>query len=66
MIALQQMREKRHLTQAELAALSGVTQQSISRIEKGERPNPGALTLYKLAEALKCSIYDLIVPDKKE
>lgn len=64
MIALQEMREKRRLTQAQLAALSGVTQQAISKIENGERPNPGALTLYKLAEALKCSIYDLIIEEK--
>ncbi len=65
MIALQKMREKRKLTQAELAAMSGITQQAISKIENGERKNPGALTLYKLAESLKCSIYDLIVEDEK-
>ena len=60
MIALQKMREKRKLTQAELAALSGVTQQAISKIENGDRTNPGVMTMEKLAVALKCSIYDLI------
>lgn len=60
MIALQRMREKRKLTQAELAALSGVTQQAISKIENGDRTNPGVMTMEKLAQALKCSIYDLI------
>ena len=64
MIALQKMREKRRLTQAELASMSGVTQQAISKIENGERKNPGVLTLNKLAESLKCSIYDLIEDDE--
>lgn len=64
MIALQEMREKRGLTQAELAARSGVSQQAISKIEKGERENPGTMTLLKLSEALRCSIYDLITEEK--
>lgn len=61
MIALQKMREKRRLTQAELAALSGVTQQAISKIENGERLNPGVITMYKLAEAMRCTVDDLII-----
>ena len=64
MILLRRMREKRRMTQAELSALSGVSQQAISKIESGERPNPGAFTLYKLARALKCTVDDLIEDDE--
>ncbi|MCR4886271.1 MAG: helix-turn-helix domain-containing protein [Clostridiales bacterium] len=65
MIQLQAMREKRKLTQAQLAVASGVTQQAISAIETGERPNPGIITLHKLATALKCTVDDLIETDEK-
>lgn len=64
MIKLRAMREKRRMTQMELAALSGITQQAISKIESGERSNPGAITLYKLARALKCTVDDLIEDDE--
>lgn len=66
MILLRRMREKRRMTQAELSALSGVSQQAISKIESGERPNPGACTLYKLACALRCTVDDLIEIDEKK
>lgn len=64
MTNLQKMRERRHLTQHELAQMSGVTQQAISMIENGDRKNPGVFTMHKLARALRCMIEDLIEEDK--
>lgn len=47
------------LTQTELAEKVGCTQKDISRWEAGQH-EPGALTLKKLAQALGCSMDDLI------
>src|SRR5829696_2135630 len=49
---LRYIREKKGLTQQELAKRAGVTQDSVSRIETGER-NPRRSTLEKLARALE-------------
>lgn len=64
MILLLEMRKKRNMTQQELAEKSGVIQQTISAIESGARNNPGVMTMIKLANALRCSVYDLV--DEKE
>ena len=64
MILLNEMREKRNMTQHELATAAGVSQQAICFIELGKRNNPGIFTMLKLAKALRCSLYDLI--DEKE
>lgn len=60
MVKLEMMRKKRRLTQQQLASMSGVTQQAISKIEQGERKSPQISTLHKLALALKCTVDDLI------
>ena len=49
---LRYIREKKGLTQQELAKRAGVTQDSVSRIETGER-DPRRSTLEKLALALE-------------
>lgn len=49
------MRKQKGLTQADLAKKSGVSQQMISRIEKG-RHNISVATLKKIAESLECSV----------
>lgn len=46
------------MTQAELAAATGCTQKDIARWEAGREPR--ALTLKKLAQALGCSMDDLV------
>ncbi len=51
-IALAQLRERRGLTQGQLAKRMGTTQQVVSRLEKGEEINPRLTTLAKAAEAL--------------
>ena len=63
MILLRQEREKKGLSQTELARLSGVKQQNISMIESGDRKNPGIETLNALAVALGCDLRDLYKPD---
>jgi len=45
-------RERLGLTQAQLAAKSGVSQNNISRLENGTTTNPGAAILLALATAV--------------
>ena len=59
MILLREMREKKKLSQYQLAVISGVPQQTISAIESRKRLNPGVETLYPLAKALDCLVDDL-------
>jgi transcriptional regulator with XRE-family HTH domain len=60
------MRKKQQLTQQELAAISGVSQQAISNIEKGTRKSPRVGTLLKLSRSLKCTVDDLIEENGEE
>ena len=59
MIRLQEIRERKGLTQKRLSEISGVPQQTISAIESGVRRNPGILTMRCLANAMKCTIEEL-------
>jgi ribosome-binding protein aMBF1 (putative translation factor) len=56
-IAMQvvELRERHGLTQAELAARSGIDQADISRIERGST-SPTARTLQRIAEALDADV----------
>jgi len=56
---LKTAREKARLSQRELAKQSGVSQQAISVIEKGER-SPSETTMKLLADALGCTVSDLM------
>lgn len=49
-------REQLGLTQRDLAAMTQMRQNMISRLEHGDTPNPGADVLKRLARALTCSI----------
>lgn len=57
-------REAAGLTQEELAAKSGFTQQYLSGLETGKR-NPTIVSLYELAQALGVSHVDLVKPDNQ-
>lgn len=61
-IKLEDIRTNRGMTQAELAEASGVTRQTISRIENERCKEIGVKTLLMLCDALNCSITDLICP----
>ena len=65
MILLHLKREAAGLTQAQLAAMSGVPQQTISAIELRIRDNPTADTLYRLSRALNCTMDEMYRPDAK-
>ena len=52
------LREERALTQAQLAAQCGVSQQSISKIETGNG-EPSFSLAFNIARALGCAINDL-------
>jgi transcriptional regulator with XRE-family HTH domain len=49
---IKQKREKKKLSLSELAKRSGVDQGYLSRIEKGEKTNPSANVLAKIADGL--------------
>lgn len=52
LLTLRQAREKRKLTQDELAARSGIDQTTISSLETGRHSNPTFDTIQRLAAAL--------------
>ncbi|AMX95406.1 MULTISPECIES: helix-turn-helix transcriptional regulator [Mesorhizobium] len=61
---VQRIRQRKRLTQEQLAEISGFSQQYISGLEKGRR-NPTIITIYELALALGVSHMDLVRPDKQ-
>ncbi|TIL34049.1 helix-turn-helix transcriptional regulator [Mesorhizobium sp.] len=61
---VQRIRQRKRLTQEQLAEISGFSQQYISGLEKGRR-NPTTITIYELALALGVSHMDLVRPDKQ-
>ncbi len=56
------LRKARGLTQEEVEARSGVSQQYLSSLERGRR-NPTVITLYELARALDVTVADLVRKD---
>lgn len=56
------LRRARGLTQEQVAAMSGFSQQYLSGLEQGRR-NPTVVTLYELAQALGVTAIDLLRPD---
>ena len=56
---LEKRRREASLTQAQLAALVGVTQGAISMIESGER-QPSLALVRKLATVLGCTVDELL------
>ena len=62
---IRRIRQKRGLTQEQLADSSGFSQQYISGLEQGRR-NPTVITLYELAVALGVSHVDLVRPLRRQ
>ena len=56
------LRQEKGLTQEDVEARSGFSQQYISGLERGRR-NPTVITLYELARALGVSHVELVRPD---
>lgn len=59
---LKGMREKRGLTQAELAERSGVSIRTVQAYEQGLKDinKAAAITLYRMSQILRCAIEDLL------
>lgn len=66
-IALQirELREKRGLTQKQLAALAGTSQPNIARIENADYQSYTLKALDKATQALKARIDVVVVPEEK-
>lgn len=58
------IRQEKGLTQEQVEARSGLSQQYLSRLENG-RCNPTVITLYELAEALGVTPIELLKPDER-
>ena len=56
------MRQRRELTQAELAKSAGLSQSTVAQIENGDK-DPSFSTLLKIAEALDCHLAVLFSSD---
>jgi transcriptional regulator with XRE-family HTH domain len=59
------LRREKGLTQEDLEARSGFSQQYLSGLERGKR-NPSIVTLYEIAQALGVSHIELVTPDKTD
>lgn len=59
------LRRAKGLTQEEIEARSGFSQQYLSNLERGLR-NPTVITLYEIAQALGVSHVELVEPDDKK
>lgn len=57
------LRREKGLTQEQVEALSGYSQQYLSSLERGRR-NPTVITLYELSQALGVSHVELVKPDQ--
>ena len=58
------IRQEKGLTQEQVEARSGFSQQYLSGLENGRR-NPTVITLYELAEALGVTPIELLKPDER-
>lgn len=58
------LRQEKGLTQEEVEARSGYSQQYLSGLERGKR-NPSIITLYEIAQALGVSHMELVTPDQE-
>ena len=54
------LREKKGLTQVDLAHKAGITQPYLAQIESGERKNPSLVILQRLAKALGVPVAKLL------
>jgi transcriptional regulator with XRE-family HTH domain len=58
------LRRAKGLTQEDVEARSGISQQYLSSLERGRR-NPTVITLFELAQALGVSHVELVLPNEE-
>jgi transcriptional regulator with XRE-family HTH domain len=63
---LRQRREAKEMTQRELSIRAGLTINAISELERGVATNPEYQTLQALANALGCTVAELVTPPSTE
>lgn len=64
--SLQKERKSAGMTQAELAKRSGVAYSTLTKLEQGQIPSPSVSAVHQLADALGCTVSDLLtVPPVK-
>ncbi|QIG90667.1 helix-turn-helix transcriptional regulator [Chryseobacterium sp. POL2] len=56
---IKQLREKKNISQVELAALCNFEKSNMSRLEAGNT-NPTAYTLYIIAQKLEVEVYEIL------
>lgn len=61
---LTRLRDERNMTQKEIAAISGISQQYLSSLESGKR-NPTVITIYQISLALNVDPMELLRRNKK-
>ncbi|MCR5811444.1 MAG: helix-turn-helix transcriptional regulator [Lachnospiraceae bacterium] len=59
---LKEIREERNISQVKLAEMSGITRQTIAKIESDPQASVKVATLQKLADALGVRFYDIFLP----
>ncbi|MFX4299595.1 helix-turn-helix domain-containing protein [Sulfitobacter sp. DFL-23] len=59
------LRREKDLTQEQIEERSGLSQQYLSGLERGNR-NPTVITLYELAQALGVSHVELVKPESTD
>ena len=63
---LREARKNKHLTQSQVAKLSGLSASTISNIESNEEKGVALLSIIKYARAVDCVIYAKTKPKKEE
>jgi transcriptional regulator with XRE-family HTH domain len=53
-------RERRRLTQLQLAARAGLSEDTLKSVEQGRRPKPGFFTVARIAAALEVGLDQLV------
>lgn len=61
---LKKLREKRHMTQKELATKLGVSQGTVARWEQEPNRYPAGEMIPRIADLLACDIKDFFYPKK--
>lgn len=65
MLFIRGRRLEKKLSQAELAKRAAIPQSVIAEIETGKSKNPTVETALRLAQALECTVEDLIAPEER-
>ena len=63
LIRMKEYRERENISMNQLAKKAGISQSLVCDIENGKVKNPGVRTMKRIADALNCSLDDLVTED---